>query len=371
MNKVQNRDSSIELLRIIMTLGVIILHYNNPLSGKALLYASGFNRVTILFFESIFIGAVNIFILITGYHMYKNNKRSLSKPIKLLVQVMTFSLIFYIFTVIMGKADLSLNHILWSLIPANYFVILYIALYFVSPYINLIISQLNLIYVKKMLIILICVFSIYPTLVDLFYEITGKEVMGLSTIGAYGSQYGYTIVNFLLMYIIGAVIKKHEDFYKTYSNNCQLKITLYIICLLALTFWGGFYDYNNFGKSMCVCAWEYCNPIVILLSIITFAFFLNHKIKSNKIINGLAKASFTVYLTHGYFLGKINVENYINKNVGVMLLHIIISVTAIYLICWIIYIIYSRVTDPLFKLLERAFPFLTKDVINFKGSENE
>lgn len=85
----------------------------------------------------------------------------------------------------------------------------------------------------------------------------------------------------------------------------------------------------------------------------------------------MAKASFTVYLTHGYFLGKINVENYINKNVGVMLLHIIISVTAIYLICWIIYIIYSRVTDPLFKLLERAFPFLTKDVINFKGSENE
>lgn len=35
------RDSNIELLRIITAMGVYILHYNNPLSGKALAISGG------------------------------------------------------------------------------------------------------------------------------------------------------------------------------------------------------------------------------------------------------------------------------------------------------------------------------------------
>lgn len=120
-----------------------------------------------------------------------------------------------------------------------------------------------------------------------------------------------------------------------------------------------------------MCVWEYCNPVVILLSVMTFCFFKNFKIKSNKIINGLAKGSFTVYLTHGYFLKKINVENYINQNVGIMFLHITISVVSIYLIGCVIYKIYSYVTNPIFKLLEHIFPFLTKDTVNLEGTKNE
>lgn len=228
MTKVKLRDSNIELLRIIMMLGVVIMHYNNPLSGKALLYASGFNRIIILLLESVFIGAVNIFILIMGYHMYKNNKRPLNKPMSLLVQCIVFTLAINILRIVTGEIDLSLMRILRCFIPANYFVILYIALYFVSPYINAIVSSLNLRQAKRMLIILISAFSIYPTLVDLLFEIIGREIMGLSTIGAWGSQYGYTIVNFSLMYVIGAIIRKYDDYRNTQSKNCQPRLTPYI-----------------------------------------------------------------------------------------------------------------------------------------------
>ena len=35
------RNSNIELLRIITAIGVYVLHYNNPLSGKALAISGG------------------------------------------------------------------------------------------------------------------------------------------------------------------------------------------------------------------------------------------------------------------------------------------------------------------------------------------
>ena len=41
MKEEANRKTGIELLRIIVTFGVIFLHYNNPNAGKAFLYAEG------------------------------------------------------------------------------------------------------------------------------------------------------------------------------------------------------------------------------------------------------------------------------------------------------------------------------------------
>lgn len=40
MRAIKNRNSNIELLRILATLGVIILHYNKVESGKAFLYTA-------------------------------------------------------------------------------------------------------------------------------------------------------------------------------------------------------------------------------------------------------------------------------------------------------------------------------------------
>ena len=57
-----------------------------------------------------------------------------------------------------------------------------------------------------MLVLILVLFTVWPTFFDLIQGVLGKELLGISTIGMYGSQYGYTIVNFVLMYIIGASI---------------------------------------------------------------------------------------------------------------------------------------------------------------------
>ena len=60
----KERQSNIELLRIFLMLGVIILHYN----GVGALYsAHGINYLIVIGLESLCICAVDLFMLISGY----------------------------------------------------------------------------------------------------------------------------------------------------------------------------------------------------------------------------------------------------------------------------------------------------------------
>lgn len=212
MDQSKQRQSSIELLRILAAMGVVVLHYNNESMGGALKFATlgSPNNWLLLFLESLFAAAVNIFVLITGYFDIRTNKRDLFKPVKLIVEVMTFSLAFYLATVALGHNDLKLRHIVLSLIPSNWFIILYCVLYLISPFINIALLHLSKAEFDLLLRIFIAVFAIYPTLVDLLEGITGNNFYGLSSIGMYGSQYGYTIINFMMVYLIGAYIRERN-----------------------------------------------------------------------------------------------------------------------------------------------------------------
>lgn len=54
-----------------------------------------------------------------------------------------------------------------TLVPSNWFVILYSTLYIISPYINILLEQLSGKQKKKMVIVLFAIFSVWPTIVDL------------------------------------------------------------------------------------------------------------------------------------------------------------------------------------------------------------
>lgn len=99
MSVTKDRNSNIELLRIVATVGVIILHYNNIESGKAFLYTEniGINYQLLLMLELLSICAVNIiFIIISGFFLCESNKLSVKKPIILLAEVVIFQYVRYI-----------------------------------------------------------------------------------------------------------------------------------------------------------------------------------------------------------------------------------------------------------------------------------
>lgn len=363
-NKVttKSRESNIELLRIISMLGVILLHYNNPLMGGAFksVENGSINFYILYFLESLCACSVDLFILITGYFMCKSHRRNLMKPLQLLVQVEVFSLLTYGLQVVFDKRSISAKSIISSLIPTNYFVILYITLYFISLYVNKLLEQLNSRQRKRMVALLILFFSIWPTVVDLFGEIVGKEWMGLSTIGAYGSQWGYSIVNFILMYIIGACIRLDELCETSKGNKKKLLISL-IICSSVLVMWAMINDYTGFFTER--SAWEYCNPIVIMEAVLLFGLFKNITIRSNKIINEIAKGAFSVFLLHPFFIGKIQIERFVLLHPVIMLLHIIISTMSIYGVCWMVNNIYEGLMKPIYIMLVNKVHFLKNDIV--------
>ena len=68
MDKRRDRESNIELLRILAMFGVIILHYNNPsIGGLSFVKYGSLNYWFLNIAESIFVCAVNLFMIISAY----------------------------------------------------------------------------------------------------------------------------------------------------------------------------------------------------------------------------------------------------------------------------------------------------------------
>lgn len=184
-------------------------------------------------------------------------------------------------------------------------------------------------------------------MVDLLKAISKREWRGLSTIGAYGSQWGYTIINFILLYCIGAYIRtclisNNQGSTKNrmvYSVPVLLGIFIGLVTLIMLL---SRYDEN--------IAWEYCSPLVVAEAAIVFLLFSKLKIRTNKIINRLATAVFTVFLLHTSALPHINIEYFVQQNIVVMLGHIALTTVSIYFMCWIVHEIYGVVTVPIFNV---------------------
>lgn len=118
------------------------------------------------------------------------------------------------------------------------------------------------------MVIVLVLFSVYPTIVDVFVEVTGRLWNGVSTVGMYGSQWGYSIVNFILMYIIGAYLRFEGLEIKKW--NMGKIIALWVILIFTMTVWARINDYTGYAVER--SAWEYCNPLVIASAVLVFLF---------------------------------------------------------------------------------------------------
>lgn len=341
------RQSNIELLRVIAILGVVILHYNGI--GGALDSTSGINHIICLTFESLFICSVDLFMLISGYFSCNSKKTIAQKPIKLLLQVIVFSGAWYLISCI-KDGSFSISLFLRSLVPANYFVILYVVVYLLSPYLNKIYEYMN----SKLVVLLIVLFSVYPTLVDVFNIVTKSNWMGLSSIGLEGNQSGYTIVNFVLMYFIGMFIRKEADKFARIKNVLLVLILCIDIAVLVVVSY-----YSSLLHLPADLSRTYCNPLVILESIIAFILFSRLNIGSIKWINKLSAACFTTFLIHAYFLSYIRIDWAVQQNPIVLVLHMLLSAIIIYLISFCVFFVYDLIIRFLFKKIDRKKMVIT------------
>lgn len=350
------RQSGVELLRILAICGVILLHYND---GKAFEWVERYsaNYYVLMLVESVCICAVDLFMVISGYFLSQTQNRRVIKPLELIIEVVLIQVLFCILSSVKNH-QIVLKSLLGAMIPANYFVTLYIVVFILSPWINLLLDSLDDRHFKCFILTLVVLFSVCPTIADLLEEVVGKEIMGINTVGAWGAQQGFTAVNFMLCYIIGAYLKHNKkEIEKRYSNKRLLLV--YIGVTILIFIWS--LICNELTLFRLRSSWEYCNPLVIIQAVLLFVFFNNLTFKSI-LINRLAKSTFICFLMHGYILSHIGIKIFVHKPVVIMLLHMLLVSSGIYVLCWIFWYLYDICTR---KVVRRLGDWFDKKGIGF------
>ena len=247
----------------------------------------------------------------------------------------------YVLQLVAGVQSFSLNGLLVHSFPVNYFVTLFVVLYILSPYINLTINSLSEKGMTRFVLILFLLFSIYPSFIDILEEILGHQIKGISPIGRLGSQNGYNIVNFVMLYCMGAFLNS-TWIRETIEKKKYLPILTVVFSTASIFVWG------QFSHS----AVNYHNPFVILLAVSLVLVFMQIHF-SSKVINELAKAAFTAFLLHVHIIHYIHIDYFSKQSSLVFVLFIILSIAAIYLVSWVAWWVYDKLTKPVFKRLNQ------------------
>lgn len=347
----RERQSNIELLRILVMLGVVVLHMN--LYGLKIAAEFSGKFIFMHFTESLFICAVNVFVLITGYFSYKINKISVRKIIELIVEVILVKEALYITYSILQRTPISLSTIITNLIPNNYFVILYCVLLCMAPFIAKLFGVLCEKQLKYFVCSILIVFSCYTFMTDALEAISRTSFAGINSIGLYGDQQGYTIINFMLVYIVGAYLRITNVQY-----NLKNSIVLYMVSTMLIFFAALVSVRYSFAQ----ISYNYNNPLVIFQAVGLFMIFKNLSIGSHKIINVLAKSSFMTYLIHPAILILIPFDKMMTLPAYLYIIISILLPIIIYLVGWLVDFIYQYVMSFITRPLDKDLNNLTINI---------
>lgn len=311
----EKRESNYELLRIILMIMVLILHYLAGSIGGALNFTEKgtINYYIIHYIESLCIIAVNVFIIITGYFMVSKNSIKISKVVKLINIIVFYGVIIFFLSLMIGKAKIDFNGLNQFLktITDSWFITIYCILYLLIPFINKLINSISKKNYKILFAILIFFFSIWPSV---WSKITVSDA-------------GYGIINFFILYLIGAYIKLYlKDIYVRDKAIVVFILSTFIVTICSL---------------VADRAWHYNFIFNMIGAVALFLIFKDIKIKHNRVINKLAGYTFAVYIIHtnpfimqSLYRELFKTPQYYNSNF--LILHMIGTVLIIYISCIVI-----------------------------------
>ncbi|MGN1337397.1 MAG: acyltransferase [Candidatus Coprovivens sp.] len=326
----KERNSNIEIIRIISMVMIVVSHWT---------VHSGILQIdTNLLFNKILISntvlgniGVILFFLISGYFGYKKSdsiKINVKKILKIVLQVIFYSVFLYFICTFYDKNILCLTNIIKAFMPITFkeywYVTVYIVLLLLSPFINLFIDNLKgksnnyFIYVTTIL------FFIFPTL-------TKQDF------------YGNELIQAIYFYFLGSYIKNND--LKIFDKHAgKIALFSYLMLVLQSVFFVVVCNYFSIQKNYALHLYERNSILSVIFCFSLFYYFTRKQEKSNKIINIIASNVFAVYLiSDNNYLRSIiwnklfNVSSYINSYY--LILNLIISVLFIFIICIIIEIL--------------------------------
>ena len=347
----QQRNTNIEFLRLVLILMVVLLHFNNDTMGGAFVLVKDrpFDNFALHFFESLSVCAVNCFMIISGYFLYTNTKMNLGKVVDILLIVIFYRIFDYLMQWMFLEEQFSISNVILCFLPANYFAIFYVVCYMLSPFIARIWNVMGDTASNLLITLLISIFIVVPTGLDLTVDLhLFTSTNYLSPITTNGNGAGYTIIQFLVMLSLGMWLRKRQ-----LSPSSGIITIIYLLSSLIMTI----------CIAKCPSLYNYCSIFTVITAVCLFLLFCKLEFQ-NKIINYCAKSCFAIFCIHtggfaNYLWHKIITEGYFTNGIFQTILWMFVSVSCMFLGCMALSIV-MRVSFGKFKsYLASRFPVYT------------
>lgn len=349
MNKIKNqRNASIDLLRIISMGGVIVLHASNYGLDFGLLNSEEYanNSFTSLTFVLVAFTAVavNVFFMLSGYF---HSRFRISKLVELIIEATVYSLTGYIICCCVGSTNFDVKTLLsrgifgWA---SYWFLTVYIIIYCFSDYINKFLDTLSDDELKHLVVIYFVVNTIFGFMLDR---------------SNYGSA--FSVLPMLFVYTLGYSISRyHQSAHVRNISNSERGIIILLYCIISIViaFAGLVFFRTNHQQLAYRIMTDYRNPALIISAYLLMLFFTEGiHIKSSKTVTFFAIHIFAVYLLTDsadvrVFIWKPIAYIFENYNSALILLMIIFAyVIALMCICILIDYIRKQIYSGLEKRL--------------------
>lgn len=268
------RQSNIELLRLISMLLILVVHIDGaslglpqPMGDIASMTARDWWRLVV---ESISIIGVNCFVLISGYFGIRASWKGFAR---LTLYCLFYSVAIYCIVAIGINRDWTWQGLGESLMVYSHtdlwFVPAYLGLYILAPFLNKSIESMTF----KQYSISLGAFILFNLYAGWFWE--GKF-----------NPTGYTIVHLVMIYLIGRYIYRFMPQVRNLGVYSALSWAFFTMLILLN---------SMYEKS--TMAFAYNSPFVILSSVSFFLIFKSISF-SNKVVNYCAVSAFSAYLIH-------------------------------------------------------------------------
>lgn len=293
----KRRNIGIDLLRIVSMCMIIMIHMNGY--GKA---SAAIDTHSIKYFFSQIITymiscSVNVFAMISGYgnSMKAGQTNSVKKFWRLWLQVLFYSVALMLVFKAIHPDEISRRQMIETMFPAlsmqYWYFSYYIPVLLLMPYLNFIMIKMDVVSIRKLVVLLFSIFSIIPWIFQTdWFHLNG----------------GFSAFWLIILYVFGAWLRKEIEEGDIVAK-CKKSWLLLICAGVVLTQILLRYGLDKAGAIMGAqnvlmhAFLSSTSPLVVIEAIVLLLLFAKLEFSDTKwpsIISKMGGASFGVYLIH-------------------------------------------------------------------------
>ncbi len=280
----KERESNIELLRILAMFMVLVIHANfislpRPLSDE--LAATPASTIFRYFLESLGIVSIDVFVLISGWFRINTNVK---RVLHFIFRILFFRIGGYVACLLLGRATLSWDGILecFAFSRWDWFIKAYGVLFIIAPVLNTFVDNAS----EKLHRNVVMAF--------LLFQFSYGWLGGASSFFVNG----YGPLSFIGLYLLAQYVRRVSGIERRtpFNNSKYVDLIVFMATVILNTLLS--IVYLKVGYSVNKIIYAYSSPIVVLGALSVFLFFTKLEVMQSRIVNWFGASSFAVYLLH-------------------------------------------------------------------------